>query len=264
MAKKKASGGETKSDFLRKVLSKNINLDYRQVNRLWAKKGYAGEISSALYYQIRQKLGIVTEWRWVKETETTKVAGSDSRHEVHQLKVTLLEIKPPIWRRIQVPDCTVDQLHHFIQSAMGWMHSHLYDFKIDGQSYGDPMMMAGAFVELDLADSTTTRLNQVLPRSGERFEYMYDFGDSWRHDVLYEGVKPAKQGRQYPCCLEGKRACPPEDVGGTCAYLDFLEAIANPKNPEHDELLEWVGGKFDPEAFSPAVATRNMTRGVVT
>ena len=104
----------------------------------------------------------------------------------------------------------------------------------------------------------------MLPKSGERFhfEYEYDFGDSWEHDVLFEGCLKATPGQRYPLCLEGERACPPEDVGGTTGYKRFLRAIARPDHPEHGENLTWVGGSFDPEEFDAEKATKRMIRGL--
>ncbi len=94
------------------------------------------------------------------------------------------------------------------------------------------------------------------------FEYEYDFGDSWSHDVLFEGCLQADPGCRYPLCLEGERACPPEDVGGTRGYLDFLEALADPDHEEHDTFRRWVGRRFDPESFDPAKTTKRMRRGL--
>jgi hypothetical protein len=186
------------------------------------------------------------------------------QNTVYQLKITLLEITPPIWRRIQVKDCTLDKLHEHIQTAMGWTNSHLHHFKIGDRLYGDPMLMEENMEEMEYEDSTTTKLSDILPKSGKqcRFIYEYDFGDGWEHEVLFEGCPKTEPGRQYPVCLEGERACPPEDVGGTGGYEEFLETIANPDHEEHDEMLGWVGGRFDPEAFDPAVATKEMKKGL--
>jgi hypothetical protein len=192
-------------------------------------------------------------------------AGSNPGSErLYQFKITLLDTQPPIWRRIQVKDGTLDKLHEHIQTAMGWTNSHLHDFKIGGKDYGDPLLLEENFEEFDYGDSTTTKLSDILPRSGRRFrfEYQYDFGDSWQHEVLFEGCLRAERGKRYPVCLEGARACPPEDVGGVWGYQDFLEAIADPENEEREGLLEWAGGEFDPEAFDPAAATREMRRGI--
>jgi hypothetical protein len=151
-------------------------------------------------------------------------------------------------------------LHHYIQDAMGWTNSHLHHFEIGKQLYGDPTMMAGNFEDMDYRDSTQTKLSDILPRAGKefRFLYEYDFGDSWQHEILFEGRVKAKPGEVYPICQGGHRACPPEDVGGIWGYADFLKAIADPDNDEHQEMKEWIGGKFDPEEFFPAMATLSM------
>ena len=127
MAKKKTAKTETKSEFLRKALGRNPNLDHRQVSQRWTKAGHTGDIINALFYQVRAKLGIKTEWVWVKESESevestpTEVTGT-----VYQIKIALLGTQPPVWRRIQVPDCTLGDLHEVIQTVMGWQHSHMH------------------------------------------------------------------------------------------------------------------------------------------
>jgi hypothetical protein len=262
MAKKRAAKRETKSEFLRKALSRNPDLDYRQINRRWAKAGHPGIISNALFYQVRAKLGIKTVWTWVRVSEPEATGGATG--EVYQFKVTLLDTKPPIWRRIQVSDGTLDKLHEHIQTAMGWTNSHLHHYRIDGQLYGDPMLMAETFQELNYADSTTTKLSEILPREGARFqfEYEYDFGDGWLHEVLFEGRPRAEPGKRVPLCVEGERACPPENVGGVWGYADFLEAISDPENDQHETMREWIGRRFDPNAFNPTTATRRMKHGL--
>lgn len=183
---------------------------------------------------------------------------------LYQFKVTLLGAKPAIWRRIQVQDCSLDKLHEHIQTAMGWTNSHLHQFEIKGQLYGDPRLMEENFEEMDYRDSTKTLVSDILPKAGKRFsfKYEYDFGDSWEHEVLFEGCPPLEKGKKYPLCLEGERACPPEDCGGIWGYGDFLKAIGNPKHEEHASLLEWAGGRFDPERFEPGTATKEMKKGL--
>jgi hypothetical protein len=183
---------------------------------------------------------------------------------VYQFKITLKDSHPPIWRRIQVKDCTLDKLHEHIQTAMGWTNSHLHHFRLGQQYYGDPELLQENFEEFGYEDSTRTKLSAILPKSGKRFrfEYEYDFGDSWWHEVVFEGCVRAGRGKRYPVCVEGARACPPEDVGGVWGYTDFVEAIAEPDDERHDEFLVWVGGRFDSEAFDPSSATRRMRRGL--
>ncbi len=123
----------------------------------------------------------------------------------------------------------------------------MYQFLIDGIEYGDPALLG----ELEAEDARAVTLDTIV--RGERFKfiYEYDFGDGWEHEILIEKILPPEEGKVYPVCLTGKRACPPEDCGGIWGYADFLEAIQDPKHPEHDEMLEWVDGEFDPVAFDP-------------
>ncbi len=267
MAKKKAGKRVTKSDFLRKALGRNPELELGQINRRWAKAGHPGEISGPLYYVIRRELGIKSEWGWYPADEPApakRSAPSRATGEVYQFRIALLDAPRPIWRRIRVGDDTLDRLHEHIQTAMGWTNSHLHHFIIGGVFYGDPLLMGENFGDMDYRDSTTTLLSDILPRDGQplQFGYEYDFGDGWQHEVSFEGRPPAAPGERYPLCLEGEGACPPEDVGGVFGFADFLEAIADPDHEDHDELLQWAGGKFDPVAFSPAAATRRMKRGL--
>lgn len=185
--------------------------------------------------------------------------------QVFQFKITLLDTRPPIWRRIQVADSRLDDLHEHIQTAMGWTNSHLHQFEIDGQNYGDPALLAGDWGgDSDFLDSTALRLSQIFAknRSGFRFFYEYDFGDGWRHEIVLEESKPAEPGTRYPRCIQGSRACPPDDCGGPWGYQEFLEAIRDPKHEQHESMLEWIGGQFDPEKFNPTAATKAMHRGL--
>jgi hypothetical protein len=182
---------------------------------------------------------------------------------LYQFKITLLGVKPPIWRRIQVQDCTLHQFHEHIQTAMGWTNSHLHQFEIKKTIYSPPSPMGEFDDDLQGEDSTKVLLSELLPKrnKGFRLRYEYDFGDGWQHEVICEGTHQPEPGQKYPLCLQGKRACPPEDVGGSWGYADYLQALADPRHSEHNELLEW-GGKFDPEAFDPVEQTRSMRAGM--
>jgi hypothetical protein len=150
--------------------------------------------------------------------------------------------------RILTPEnITLYDLHEIIQRAMGWENYHLHMFTIAGQIYGDPE--DDEFGDLGTKNETLYRFNQLGLCEKTKFSYEYDFGDSWEHTILVEKIMPAEKGVAYPVCITGKRACPPEDVGGVWGYEDFLKAIADPKHEEHDEYLEWIGGSFDSEAF---------------
>ena len=168
--------------------------------------------------------------------------------EIYQIKVTLKWTAPPIWRRLLVDsDITLSGLHDLLQLAMGWTNSHMHEFQFRGQRYGstDP--------ELGLTegiDERKVRLNQLLVRVGAKMVYTYDFGDSWEHAIALEKCLPADLNIAYPACTGGRGACPPEDCGGVGGFYDLLEALQNPRHPEHEELLEWAGKDYDPENFS--------------
>jgi hypothetical protein len=164
---------------------------------------------------------------------------------VFRLKVTLRGSRPSIWRRLEVrADVTLFRLHQILQIVMGWTDSHLHQFRRGTTYYGQPDPEFG----MDREDERRVRLSEVLRRAKDRMVYEYDFGDGWEHDVVLEASGSA--GAVYPQVrvLAGKGACPPEDVGGIGGYYGFLEAIRNPKHPEHRDMLEW-GGRFDPDAF---------------
>jgi len=200
---------------------------------------------------------------WIAREGEAKLRKKPSKTKsVYQFKITLLNSKPPIWRRIQVQDCTLDDLHEHIQTAMGWMNSHLHHFTIGRKLYGDLELLEDMGVEIE--DSTTTRLSEILPSDGKRFQftYEYDFGDYWQHEVLFEGSPEPKKGTKLPLCLEGERACPPEDVGGLRGYADFLEAVSDPKHEEHKHMVEWIGRNFDPQKFDPVQASKAMKKGL--
>jgi hypothetical protein len=168
------------------------------------------------------------------------------RTQIYQIKVTLQGSDPPIWRRIQVRgDTPLDKLHDILQVVMGWTNSHLHQF-IVGEAYFGPSNPY--YEELELSDESAFKLSRITRSEGSAFIYEYDFGDSWTHELRVEKIIPP-EGGQYPVCLAGERACPPEDVGGVWGYEEFLEAIRDPDHPEHERYIEWIGGEFDPEAF---------------
>jgi hypothetical protein len=186
----------------------------------------------------------------VTPTAAKKRRAKAKTDTLFQLKITLLDIEPPIWRRIQTRDCTLDALHDVLQVVMGWENCHLHRFDIIGQAFGDPDLFEEDFLEFDMRDSRKTMLSQIVPKDGKRcrFIYEYDFGDDWRHKIVFEGNPDAQPGVIYPTCLEGERRCPPEDVGGTGGYQDYLEALADPSHENHKDFLKWRG-RFDPELF---------------
>ena len=181
------------------------------------------------------------------------------KKNVYQFKITLKDIEPKIWRIIQVPEeYSFWDLHVAIQDVMGWTDSHLHQFRIL-----DPKDSEETLIGISNEDIYDRELPEIV--SGRKkfirdyfslkpynhCYYEYDFGDGWLHEVRLEKILPATSSLKYPICLAGERACPPEDCGGVGGYEHFLEIIHNPQHEEHKGTLEWVGGKFDSEKFSP-------------
>jgi hypothetical protein len=170
--------------------------------------------------------------------------------QILQLKITLIASDPTIWRRVLIADhLTLYQLHQVIQIAMGWTNSHLHLFDIDGKLYSLPEFELDDWDE-PVSNERRARLFAFDWEPKKRFRYDYDFGDNWRHDVVIEKLRQIEEGVRYPKCIGGARACPPEDVGGISGYGDFLQAIGDPMNEEHESMLMWVGGAFNSELFS--------------
>lgn len=182
---------------------------------------------------------------------------SDAKLNVFQLKITLRYIKPAIWRRVLVKDTsTLGQLHGLIQSVMGWGGGHLHEFRMPPRGFGPPLRRFGHEGE----DENKTRLRDILLRPRQVLLYEYDFGDGWLHEILLEKILPAEPGAHYPVCLAGARACPPDDCGGVPGYGQILEALAEPSEKRHAELLEWCG-EFDPEEFDLESINRMLGAG---
>ncbi len=145
-------------------------------------------------------------------------------------------------------DVTLAKLHRILQRVMGWKDAHLHQFIMQGEYYGIRDQDEGE--PRKIRDERNYKLGDLVQAEGSQFAYNYDFGDYWQHLLMVEKTLPPQEGVRYPFCLAGARACPPEDVGGIPGYENFLEALGDPKHPEHDEFVEWIGGEFDPEAFA--------------
>jgi hypothetical protein len=144
---------------------------------------------------------------------------------------------------------TLSRVHGDIQAVMGWSNSHLHQFEIGGIRYGSPDPDYVPVFGGPVHDERKPRLGSLAAK-GDRFIYEYDFGDSWEHEIVVEEILPAGPSSATTRCLEGARSCPPEDVGGWPGYADFLEALADPRHPDHNDRSEWIGGRWDPEFFN--------------
>lgn len=173
---------------------------------------------------------------------------------VYQLKVTLRDIRPPVWRRIQVTnDMNLQQLHQILQTVMGWYGGHMHEFEVFEYSYSGPELMDG-----EVLDERKVTLGQLITDEKEKFYYVYDFGDSWEHVILVEKILPLEKGARYPACIAGKRSCPPEDCGGAPGYENLLEILKDPSHPEHEEMFDWLPGDFDSEKFDIESVNRRL------
>lgn len=161
--------------------------------------------------------------------------------KIARLKIALADLKPLIWRHLEVPaDTTLHGLHKCIQAAFGWSDSHLHAFDIDGAHFSPPDPESA----LKVLDSRKQPLGE-LEGKVEAFTYTYDFGDDWVHEIFIEAWPQAEPGINYPRCLGGQRACPPEDCGGQPGYEDLLEALGDPKHERHQELTGWLAEIYE-------------------
>jgi hypothetical protein len=179
---------------------------------------------------------------------------------VWQLRIELLDVQPLVWRRLLVPaDITLPKLDRVIQTALGWTNSHLHEFVINGTRYAVPD--PDGMDDLPHVDERRVVLHEALGMDTRCFDYVYDFGDDWHHLVLVEDLYPQRpQPTSLIQCIGGENACPPEDVGSSGGYAEFLEAIADPLHEEHRNYLTWVGGHFDPTQFDREAVNRALAK----
>jgi hypothetical protein len=170
------------------------------------------------------------------------------RPSIYQLKITLLEIAPPIWRRIQVPSTIpLCCLHDALQAVFGWTDSHLHQFEKDGKYWGVPDD-DGFEDDIEIINESRVPVGKLLLSEGDSMIYLYDLGDKWRHHVLLEKILPSDFTLK-PVCLAGQRRCPPEDVGGPSGYEEFLAVIFEPGHDEFTHFRGWASGTFHAEEF---------------
>ncbi len=166
---------------------------------------------------------------------------------VYHLKLTLQGIEPPIWRRLSVLASTnLAVLHAIIQETMGWEDCHLHEYHVGAERYEPPAS------EGEGKDTRRVQLRQLGLTVGQAFEYVYDFGDDWVHEIVVEKIVTQEATEGFPVCTGGARACPPEDSGGAASYVYLLQARTDPSNPEYAEVLDWLDPAFDSEAFDLA------------
>lgn len=194
-------------------------------------------------------------------TATRRGKSARPAEKAIQFKVQLRYIRPPIWRRVVLPDnASLGDLHAVIQTAMGWYNCHLHSFRIGGVYYTS--RPASQMEDMDMENEERVPLAEVVTRAKQKFIYEYDFGDCWEHEIVAEKFLTLDPAAKYPVCLGGARACPPEDCGSFPGYLDILEALtAKTPTEEQKDLLEWVGEDYDPERFDLDAVNRRLRQG---
>ena len=172
-----------------------------------------------------------------------------------RLRAELLDVEPLVWRRLLLPaGMTLKRLHDVIQTAFGWQDYHLHEYR-----HGESLRIGLPEVEEDfeegelgapVQDERRWTVDQLARATGGEALYVYDFGDEWRHRLVFEGAERQRPDVTFaPLCLAGENACPPEDVGGPWGYKHFLESLADPEHEEHEQWMDWIGGVFDPRGF---------------
>jgi len=171
---------------------------------------------------------------------------------VYQFKISLKGITPQIWRRIQVPEtCTFWDLSVAIQDVMSWEGHHLHAFTLRNPKTGfeDEIGIPDEEFDRHVLKGWKTKISAYFSMENKKALFVYDFGDWWEHAVTLEKILTREPGREYPCCIAGKRNAPPDDVGSIPGYEEFVGIMKNPRHKEHDEMVEWYGGSYDPEDF---------------
>lgn len=186
-----------------------------------------------------------------------KPSGINSARKIYMLHVAIRGTTPLVWRRILVDGkFTLLALHSVIQHAFGWQMSHLYEFQIGDVVYSDPLY------DDEFNESQDANITIKKAITSDNFEYRYDFGDGWQHDIYVEDIVPAKKVYSYPLCIGGKNACPPEDCGGTSGFARFKASLIDVTDPEHEDNLRWVGGYYDPTSFDANRVNRDFFRAI--
>lgn len=174
---------------------------------------------------------------------------------IARLRITLSDTDPVIWRTVDVPvEASLKMVHDIIQAAMGWQDYHLWEFEADDRRYGLP---DPEWPDDTLTAAKSVKLKTLIDRGVRQLDYTYDMGDNWHHVVTIEAIEAGKPDTKYPRYIGGERRGPPEDCGGTPGFETFLDAIADPKHPDHAELIDWYagcyGGTFQPDTVDELI-----------
>jgi hypothetical protein len=165
---------------------------------------------------------------------------------IARLRIELEDTDPLVWRELDLPlSTTLATLHELIQVSMRWDDAHLHEFVVGEKVYGTPGPDDG-IEDRKVYQSRSLHLGTLIVRGVREFLYAYDFGDNWRHRITIGDVRPGDPAVEYPHFVAGARRAPPEDVGGISGFEEFLEAVTDPDHEDHERMLTWCGGSFDP------------------
>jgi hypothetical protein len=174
-----------------------------------------------------------------RKAPANDTSAQDSFDQICTVRIELLDTDPLIWREVEVPtSITLKVLHDIVQITMGWLDQHLWEFRIDGRIYGLPM--DEDWGTAPRIEAIKVRLRDVLKPHRTTIGYLYDFGDSWEHKISVTKIRPGLPGISYPHYVGGEWDCPPEDCGGIPGYYNMLDALADPKHPDHAEVSEYL------------------------
>lgn len=200
--------------------------------------------------------------------------------KAYKIKIVLEESNPLIWRRVIVPEeITFKRLHDIIQISMGWGNVYLYDFNIieeklritgdeevieEYEMYSkmkltkknDPYGFIEKMLEIEPKLSSKVKIDKYLQK-GETIQYIYDFGDYWKHDLILEEIIENYEG-DCPVCTDGEGACPPNDVGGIMEYEVFLEIIKDKNHPDYEQTKKWADEQHYVDTFDIEKANIHM------
>ena len=178
-----------------------------------------------------------------------------------RLKIVLEDTEPTIWRRVEVPpEITLKDLHSVIQAAMGWENAHLFQFHVRRETIAGPGMGGGSPYGARPVGAGRVQLGDLAARGIKRFSYVYDMGDNWEHTIRIEKLLSGDPAATYPRLIAGALRCPPEDCGGIPGFYAFLDAVSDPKHPDHDDQIDWYGDTFDPDSFGAARIHKDLGR----
>lgn len=180
---------------------------------------------------------------------------------IYQIKITLKDIQPKIWRRILVKSNTpLLDLHYIIQTTMGWTNTHLHQFRKNKMFFSIPLDDED-FDDFGRGEDyikTKLKISDLLISEKDKIFYDYDFGDDWSHEILLEKILNFDLNITYPICIKGAMNCPPEDCGGAWGYMNLVEILQNPKHPEYKERMEWLEEPFEPEYFDLEIINKGL------